>query len=146
LVTEPTVAAPDSGAVAPADTGTTDTAPADTSAAGTSAAETPADGALATGGTGIDGCGQPTPDDVAGTFVSDIQYAGADTYGQCLFGDGVTAGQVQEIKDKDFSILNEVADTATNTYTFTADDGTKAAISLTLEPNGKYYVTDVAFS
>ncbi len=115
----------------------------------TAAASTPAPGSTATAGAGasaLDNCAQTTPDSVAATFVSSIAYAGADTYNQCIVAGSVTADQIKTIKDKKFSILDEIADTSTLTYTFTAPDGSKAAIKVAKQANGKFYVTGVTFS
>ena len=117
------------------------------------AASTPAPGSTPTaataagaGASGLDNCAQTTPDSVAATFVSSIAYAGPDTYNQCIVAGSVTADQIKTIKDKQFSILDEIADTATLTYAFTAPDGSKAAIKVAKQANGKFYVTGVTFS
>ncbi|MCU1391423.1 MAG: hypothetical protein JWL72_4761 [Ilumatobacteraceae bacterium] len=119
-------------------------APSASTAASTAAATGNA-GAGGTGTTGIDACGQPTPDDVATTFVSSIAFAGADTYDQCFVGDAVSADQIQEIVDKKFSALEVVPDSSNDTYTFTAPDGTKMVIAVAKESNGKFYVSSVTF-
>ena len=117
-------------------------------AATTPAASTPASGSTATAGagaSGLDNCAQTTPDSVAATFVSSIAYAGPDTYNQCIVPGSVTADQIKTIKDKGYSILDQIADTAALTYTFTASDGSKAAIAVAKQANGKFYVTGVTF-
>ena len=94
-----------------------------------------------TGGARLDKCAQTTPDLVATTFVSSINYAGADTYMQCVYQDTVAASIGATIKAKNFSGLTPTIDASTNTYVFTAPDGSKLTLVLTKEANGKFYVT-----
>jgi len=127
---------------------TTTAAVATTTASG--AVTTDAPGASTTAatsagsGTRLDSCAQTAPDTVAATFVSSINYAGADTYMQCVFEDTVPESIGPKVKAKNFSSLSPAIDAATNSYVYTAADGSKLTLTLTKEANGKFYVTAAA--
>jgi hypothetical protein len=122
------------------------TAPKVVARAADGASATTADAASATGGPRLDNCAQTTPDLVATTFMSSIEFAGPEAYMQCVFEDTVPVSIAETLRARHLDVLRPIVDAATNTTTFNGPAGAKAVVTVTKQANGRFYVTKVVVS
>ncbi len=120
---------------------TTAAAAASTTSGGVATTDAVGTTPATSGGARLDLCASTAPDTVAASFISSINYAGADTFMQCVYKDTVAESVGTAIKLKNFSSLSPSIDAATNTYVYATPDGSKLTVRLTKEANGKFYVT-----